>query len=143
MAQALSLARLNHGLTGVNPSVGCCIVDAEGNIIGEGVTGIGGRPHAEQIALEMAGNAAKGSTAYVTLAPCGQRHTDDTPCSVRLIDAGIVRVVCAIDDPHPTGAGGLAALRQAGLQVRLGIKRNIAARLYSKFFDSVESKKQT
>ena len=143
MAQALSLARLNHGLTGVNPSVGCCIVDAEGTLIGEGVTGIGGRPHAEQIALNMAGSAAKGGTAYVTLAPCGQRHTDDIPCSVRLIDAGIVRVVCAIDDPHPIGAGGLAVLRQAGLQVLLGIKQGIASRLYSEFFDRVESKEQT
>ncbi len=143
MARALSLAMRNHGLTGINPSVGCCIVDANGIIIGEGVTGIDGRPHAEQIALDMAGSAAKGGTAYVTLAPCGQRHTDDTPCSVRLIEAGLVRVVCAIDDPHPTGAGGIDVLRQAGLEVLLGIKQNVAAKLYSDFFERIEYEKHT
>lgn len=143
MARALSLAMSNHGQTGLNPSVGCCIVDTDGFVVGEGVTGIGGRPHAEQIALDIAGPAAKGGTAYVTLAPCGQRHTDDTPCSVRLIEAGIVRVVCAIDDPHPTGAGGIAVLRQARLEVLLGTKQDIAAKLYSEFFKRIKYEKHT
>ena len=70
MGRALALAGLNQGLTGANPSVGCVILDTEGHILGEGVTGKGGRPHAEEIALQQAGAGARGGTAYVTLEPC-------------------------------------------------------------------------
>ena len=80
MGRALALAGLNQGLTGPNPSVGCVIVDAEGHIVGEGVTGHGGRPHAEEIALEEAGARARGGTAYVTLEPCRERRLRRSAC---------------------------------------------------------------
>ena len=74
MRRALDLAELQHGRTGVNPSVGCVILDRDGNKLSEAATGDGGRPHAEQIALaSIAVGAAVGGTAYVTLEPCRQR----------------------------------------------------------------------
>ena len=81
MGRALALARLNQGLTGVNPSVGCVILDSHGHIVGDGVTGRGGRPHAEEIALEEAGEAARGGTAYVTLEPCRERSAGGKSCT--------------------------------------------------------------
>lgn len=134
MGQAYWLALWNHGLTGENPSVGCVIVDAHGSVVGEGVTAEGGRPHAEQIALEEAGDLARGGTAYVTLEPCRERSTGEDACSKRLIDAGIARVVCAVADLHPKGAGGFEALRAAGIPVLIGIKKHQIAPLYEEFF---------
>ncbi len=136
MGRALELARLNYGLTGDNPSVGCVLVNAMGHIVGEGVTAFGGRPHAEQIALDMAGDAAKGGTAFVTLEPCRERSTGEDACSRRLIDAGIARVVCAIEDKHPKGAGGFTVLRQAGVKVLTGLKADDALPLYDEFFET-------
>ncbi|WP_293610715.1 bifunctional diaminohydroxyphosphoribosylaminopyrimidine deaminase/5-amino-6-(5-phosphoribosylamino)uracil reductase RibD [Ponticaulis sp.] len=135
MGRALELARLNYGLTGDNPSVGCVLVDPLGRIVGEGVTGEGGRPHAEQIALDDAGDRAALATAYVTLEPCRERSTGEDACSKRLIDAGIGRVVCAIADKHPKGAGGFAALRAAGIPVFVGLKQDDADVLYEDFFN--------
>lgn len=134
MGRALELARLNHGLTGSNPSVGCVIVDPLGRIVGEGVTNVGGRPHAEQIALDDAGTRAEGGTAYVTLEPCRERSTGEDACSTRLIKAGIIRVVCAISDIHPQGAGGFDVLRNAGMSLLVGLKREEARPLYEAFF---------
>jgi diaminohydroxyphosphoribosylaminopyrimidine deaminase/5-amino-6-(5-phosphoribosylamino)uracil reductase len=131
---ALRLAALNQGLTGENPSVGCLIIDASGHLAGIGVTAIGGRPHAEEIALEEAGERARGATAYVTLEPCRERSSGAPSCSHRLIEAGLVRIVCAIADPHPLGQGGLARLRAAGLRVDEGPGRVKAAALYRNFF---------
>lgn len=139
MGRALALAGLNQGLTGVNPSVGCVIVDVHGHIIGEGVTGHGGRPHAEEIALDEAGPRAKGGTAYVTLEPCRERSSGAPSCSNRLVAAGLSRVVVAVEDPHPTARDGLAILRKAGIRVDVGPGRLRAARLYAWFFSSVES----
>lgn len=137
MGEALALARLNQGLTGENPSVGCVILDASGHIIGAGVTGHGGRPHAEEVALAEAGDRARGGTAFVTLEPCRQRSTGADGCATRLKDAGLARVVCAIADPHPSGTGGIRALRAAGARVEVGLKRREAARLYRSFFAAV------
>ncbi len=134
MGRALDLARLNYGLTGDNPSVGCVIVDVYGRIVGEGVTAPGGRPHAEQIALDMAGDLASGATAYVTLEPCRERSTGEDACSTRLIKAGVNRLVCAIADEHPKGAGGFDVLRSAGVSVLIGLKREAASPLYQDFF---------
>lgn len=134
MGRALDLARLNHGLTGDNPSVGCVVVNANGAVVGEGVTAPGGRPHAEQIALDMAGDTANGGTAYVTLEPCRERSTEEAACSRRLIDAGISRVVCAISDEHPKGAGGFDVLKSAGINVFIGLKQDEARPLYEAFF---------
>ena len=134
MGQAYWLALWNYGLTGDNPSVGCVIVDANGAVVGEGVTAEGGRPHAEQVALDEAGDRARGGTAYVTLEPCRERSTDEDACSKRLIDAGIARVVCGVADKHPKGAGGFGALRAAGIPVLTGIKKDQIAPLYEDFF---------
>ncbi|MEZ5946085.1 MAG: bifunctional diaminohydroxyphosphoribosylaminopyrimidine deaminase/5-amino-6-(5-phosphoribosylamino)uracil reductase RibD [Hyphomonas sp.] len=137
MGRAFGLARLNQGMTGVNPSVGCVILDADGHIVGEGVTGIGGRPHAEEIALDIAGGAAKGGTAYVTLEPCRERSQGGKSCSVKLKEAGIGRVVCSVLDPHPVANGGILNLRNAGIRVEVGTGRHVAERLYKAFFASI------
>lgn len=136
MGRALALARLNQGLTGQNPSVGCILLDADGHIAGAGVTGAGGRPHAEEIALDEAGIRARGGTAYVTLEPCRERTSGAASCSTRLAEAGIARVVVAIEDPHPTARDGLRILREAGVQVETGIGRRAAGRLYAWFFQA-------
>jgi pyrimidine deaminase RibD-like protein len=134
MGRALALAGLNQRLTGVNPSVGCVILDSSGHIVGEGVTGKGGRPHAEEVALDEAGAAARGGTAYVTLEPCRERSTGAASCSSRLVSAGIARVVVAIEDPHPTARDGIRILREAGIRVEIGPGRRTAARRYAWFF---------
>ena len=136
MGRALALAGLNQGLTGANPSVGCVILDAQGHVVGEGVTGKGGRPHAEEIALDDAGNRARGGTAYVTLEPCRERSSGTASCSSKLIGAGIRRVVVAIEDPHPTAKDGIRILRDAGVAVEVGTGRRTAAGRYAWFFRS-------
>jgi diaminohydroxyphosphoribosylaminopyrimidine deaminase/5-amino-6-(5-phosphoribosylamino)uracil reductase len=137
MGRAIDLALLNYDLTGDNPSVGCIIVDEFGRIVGQGVTAPGGRPHAEQQALEEAGDRAKGATVYVTLEPCRERSTDDTACSQLLVDAGVARVVCAIADIHPKGVGGFEVLLSAGIQMTIGIKQIEALPLYENFFADI------
>ncbi len=87
MRRAIELAAKNVGLTGDNPSVGCVIVK-DGVVVGEGVTAPGGRPHAEEQALRIAGAAARGATAYVTLEPCGERSSGAASCSQLLAAAG-------------------------------------------------------
>ena len=134
MGRAFQLARLNQGLTAQNPSVGCIILDASGHIVGAGVTGTGGRPHAEEIALEEARGKARSGTAYVTLEPCRERSSGAASCSRKLVEAGIARVVVAIEDPHPTARDGLAVLRDAGVRVETGLGKHAAARLYGWFF---------
>jgi diaminohydroxyphosphoribosylaminopyrimidine deaminase/5-amino-6-(5-phosphoribosylamino)uracil reductase len=134
MGRALALAGLNQGLTDANPSVGCVVLDASGHIAGEGVTGRGGRPHAEEVALREAGSAAQGGTAYVTLEPCRERSNGSPSCSVCLVSAGISRVVVAIEDPHPTARDGIRILREAGIRVDIGAGRSTAARRYAWFF---------
>ena len=119
MAHALALGRRGMGNAWPNPSVGAVLV-REGRIVGRGWTQPGGRPHAERTALDQAGAAARGATAYVTLEPCAH-HGATPPCAEALIAAGITRVVAAIEDPDPRVSGrGLALLRAAGLEVTLG-----------------------
>lgn len=139
MGRALALAGLNHGLTGANPSVGCVIVDARGHIVGEGVTGQGGRPHAEEVALEDAGVRAAGGTAYVTLEPCRERSSGAASCSNKLVSAGIARVVVAIEDPHPTATDGIRILKDAGVRVDIGRGKRRAARLYAWFLRNAKA----
>lgn len=103
-------------MTFPNPRVGCVIVAANGDVVGEGAHQRVGTAHAEVHALEMAGARARGGTAYVTLEPCA--HTGRTgPCAQALIAAGVRRVVIAVPDPNPIAAGGAAILREAGIQV--------------------------
>lgn len=138
MGRALALAGLNQGITGDNPSVGCVILDAHGHVAGEGVTGQGGRPHAEEVALDEAGARARGGTAYVTLEPCRERSSGAASCSSKLAAAGLARVVVAIEDPHPTAKDGIAVLKAAGIQVLIGPGRPRAARLYAWFFATTQ-----
>src|ERR1700722_20068806 len=97
MRAALGLARRGLGRTWPNPTVGCVLVN-RGRVVGRGWTQAGGRPHAETEALQRAGDAAAGSTAYVSLEPCSH-HGQTPPCAEALIAAGIKRVVVAVEDP--------------------------------------------
>lgn len=126
MALALMLGRRGQGRCWPNPAVGCVIV-REGRIVGRGTTGAGGRPHAERVALDRAGPAARGATAYVSLEPCAH-HGQTPPCAEALIGAGVARVVVAVRDTDPRVAGrGLALLRAAGVEVSEGILAEEAA----------------
>jgi len=133
MALALSLGRRAMGTTWPNPAVGCVIVK-DGRLIGRGITAAGGRPHAETVALQMAGAAAKGAVVYVTLEPCA--HTGQTPpCAQILVKAGVSRVVSAIEDPDPRVAGkGHQILRDAGIGVTTNCLADQAARDHAGFF---------
>jgi diaminohydroxyphosphoribosylaminopyrimidine deaminase/5-amino-6-(5-phosphoribosylamino)uracil reductase len=133
MARAIELARARLGRTAPNPSVGCVIVRG-GVIVGEGATGDGGRPHAEEIALKAAGEKAEDSTAYVSLEPCNARSSGALSCSQLMIAAGIERVVIACEDPHPLGAHGVSRLGAAGVEVMLGVLRSEAEALNCGFF---------
>lgn len=133
MKAALGLARRGLGLVWPNPAVGCLLV-RDGRVVGRGWTAPGGRPHAETQALDMAGEQARGATAYVTLEPCSH-HGKTGPCAEALIKAGIVRVVVAVDDPDPRVSGrGLEMLRKAGISVDLGLLADEAAEVNAGFF---------
>jgi diaminohydroxyphosphoribosylaminopyrimidine deaminase/5-amino-6-(5-phosphoribosylamino)uracil reductase len=120
MRAAIALSRRALGTTWPNPAVGCVIVQ-EGAIIAQGVTAPGGRPHAETQTLAMAGEGARGATAYVTLEPCSH-HGQTPPCAQALIDAGVARVVIGARDPDPRVDGaGAALLREAGIEVTEGV----------------------
>ncbi|MEL7130140.1 MAG: riboflavin biosynthesis protein RibD [Pseudomonadota bacterium] len=134
MARALLLAQGQRGRTGKNPAVGCVITGADGQVLSEAATGDGGTLHAEQLALDFLGGKAPGATAYVTLEPCRARSTDGQSCSERLLSAGIARLVCAIQDVHPNGAGGLERLRTANIAVETGLLADEAEILYADFF---------
>lgn len=133
MRHAIALARTNLGNTGVNPAVGCVIVAGRA-VVGEGATQVGGRPHAEEQALEQAGAAARGAIAYVTLEPCGERSNGTASCSLRLADAGVSRVVIACEDLSTYAAGrGVERLRAAGVTVELGVLEAEARALYADY----------
>ena len=136
MRAALALGRRGLGSTWPNPSVGCVLV-RNGRVVGRGTTAPGGRPHAEQIALERAGAAANGATAFVTLEPCSH-HGRTPPCADALIAAGVRRVVVGCIDPFPLVDGaGLARLRAAGVEVVTGVLEAEAAALHEGFFSRV------
>lgn len=123
---ALALARRGLGQVAPNPAVGCIIV-RRGRIVGRGWTQPGGRPHAETVALEQAGSAAKGANVYVTLEPCAH-HGKTPPCAEALIKAGIARCFIALEDPDPRVRGsGAAMLRKAGIEVESGLLMEDAA----------------
>jgi diaminohydroxyphosphoribosylaminopyrimidine deaminase / 5-amino-6-(5-phosphoribosylamino)uracil reductase len=137
MQRALELARRGIGLTSPNPSVGCVILDAAGQVTGEGWHEYDLLDHAEIVALKKAGmhpaGRLRGGTAYVTLEPCN--HTGRTgPCTEALIAAGIKRVVAATLDPNPKVAGhGAERLRTAGIEVDLGVCQAQSRRLNEGF----------
>jgi diaminohydroxyphosphoribosylaminopyrimidine deaminase/5-amino-6-(5-phosphoribosylamino)uracil reductase len=120
MARASALADAARQRTPPNPWVGCVLV-ADGTVVGEGATAAPGGPHAEAAALATAGPRAAGATAYVTLEPCAHQGRTG-PCTAALRDAGVARVVVAVEDPDPEVRGrGIAALRDAGVEVVVGV----------------------
>jgi diaminohydroxyphosphoribosylaminopyrimidine deaminase / 5-amino-6-(5-phosphoribosylamino)uracil reductase len=127
MRRAVALADSVRGHTSPNPAVGAVVLSARGKILGEGATAPSGGPHAEIIALAQAGAAASGATVVVTLEPCA--HTGRTgPCADALLDAGVRRVVYAVDDPNPVAAGGAARLDAGGVVVVSGLEAELAER---------------
>jgi diaminohydroxyphosphoribosylaminopyrimidine deaminase/5-amino-6-(5-phosphoribosylamino)uracil reductase len=137
MARALLLAERGRGRTSPNPMVGAVIVDDEGVVVGRGSHEKAGGPHAEVHALADAGSRARGATLYCTLEPCS--HTGRTgPCAPRVVEAGIRRAVIAVEDPNPRVAGrGLDILRQHGIEVAVGVRRDEAERLNQAFFTTM------
>ncbi len=133
MRQALALAAKGLFTTSPNPRVGCVVV-RDGEVVGTGWHARAGGPHAETLALQDAGDRARGATAYVTLEPCA--HIGRTgPCTEALIKAGISMVVAATEDPNPqVGGRGLERLRSAGLMVRVGLLSDQAQALNRGFF---------
>ncbi|MFL5297017.1 MAG: bifunctional diaminohydroxyphosphoribosylaminopyrimidine deaminase/5-amino-6-(5-phosphoribosylamino)uracil reductase RibD [Phenylobacterium sp.] len=131
MRRAIALASGRVGLTGDNPAVGCVIV-RDGAVVGEAATAAGGRPHAEEQALDAAGEAARGAIAYVTLEPCGERSAGHASCGERLAAAGVVRVLAACPDASALASGrGPLWLQAAGVAYDLGLLREEAERLYA------------
>jgi diaminohydroxyphosphoribosylaminopyrimidine deaminase / 5-amino-6-(5-phosphoribosylamino)uracil reductase len=129
MARALFHAARGRGRTSPNPAVGAVVVTPDGVVVGQGYHKRAGEPHAEIHALNMAGVRARGATLYCTLEPCS--HTGRTgPCAVRVVEAGIARVVAAIEDPNPLVCGrGFAYLRERGVTVNVGLAAAAATRL--------------
>jgi diaminohydroxyphosphoribosylaminopyrimidine deaminase/5-amino-6-(5-phosphoribosylamino)uracil reductase len=137
MARALRLAGRGAFTTKPNPMVGC-VIAKEGEAVGEGWHQRAGGPHAEVLALQAAGDAARGATAYVTLEPCS--HVGRTgPCADALIAAGIARVVGAMRDPNPLVDGaGFERLRAAGIEVENGLMEPLARALNRGFLSRIE-----
>lgn len=138
MARALELARKGLYSTHPNPRVGCVIV-RDGQVVGEGWHARAGEPHAEVHALRQAGERARGATAYVTLEPCSH-HGRTPPCADALVNAGVARVVAAMQDPNPQVAGrGLLRLMDAGIAVQSGVLESEARALNAGFIKRMET----
>ena len=133
LKQALELARQGIGLASPNPCVGAIIVDERGRIVGRGSHTYQGKKHAEVLAIEEAGEKARGNTLYINLEPCS--HVGRTgPCADAVIEAGIQRVVASMRDPNPLVSGeGFAKLRAAGIEVLEGILEDEARKLNESF----------
>ncbi|MEO1238939.1 MAG: bifunctional diaminohydroxyphosphoribosylaminopyrimidine deaminase/5-amino-6-(5-phosphoribosylamino)uracil reductase RibD [Pseudomonadota bacterium] len=137
MSHALALGARGLGRVWPNPAVGCVLV-RDTRIVGRGWTQPGGRPHAEVRALAQAGSLARGATVYVSLEPCAH-HGKTGPCADALIDAGVARVVSAVEDPDPRVAGqGHARLIAAGIDVTTGVMEAQARRAHAGFFNRIQ-----
>jgi diaminohydroxyphosphoribosylaminopyrimidine deaminase/5-amino-6-(5-phosphoribosylamino)uracil reductase len=133
LRRALELAQKSFGLASPNPCVGAVLVDSSGNVVGEGFHTYEGVKHAEVLAIDQAGEKARGSTLYINLEPCSHQGRTG-PCADAVIGAGITRVVASMPDPNPAVSGkGLARLRQAGVQVASGILEEEARPLNDAF----------
>jgi diaminohydroxyphosphoribosylaminopyrimidine deaminase/5-amino-6-(5-phosphoribosylamino)uracil reductase len=136
MGRAIELAGRGLGTVSPNPVVGCVVLDAAGEVVGEGWHVVAGGPHAEVAALQDAGERASGGTAVVTLEPCS--HTGRTgACTTALLAAGIRRVVFAVDDPNPLARGGADVLRAAGIEVESGVLEADAERVNEAWLHTV------
>ena len=137
MGAAVALGERGRGNTAPNPNVGCVIVKG-GIVVGRGWTQPGGRPHAEAMALAEAGEAAPGATAYVTLEPCCHESERGPACADLLAEAGVARVVAALEDPDPRMAGsGFERLRSARIEVETGPGAEAARRSMAGFLTRV------
>ena len=117
LERALELAERGRGTTYPNPVVGAVVV-RDGEVVGEGWHERKGGPHAEVVALEAAGEQARGATLFLTMEPCSH-HGATPPCTAAVLDAGVARVVAGSLDPNPDAAGGLELLRERGVEVEL------------------------
>jgi diaminohydroxyphosphoribosylaminopyrimidine deaminase/5-amino-6-(5-phosphoribosylamino)uracil reductase len=134
MERALFHAARGSGRTSPNPLVGAVVVSADGVVVGQGFHERAGEPHAEVHALAAAGPRARGATLYCTLEPCCHQGRTG-PCVSRIVDAGIVRVVAAVEDPNPAVRGrGFAILRSRGVAVEVGLSAAMAVALNLPFF---------
>jgi diaminohydroxyphosphoribosylaminopyrimidine deaminase / 5-amino-6-(5-phosphoribosylamino)uracil reductase len=133
MQRCLDLARQAEGRTAPNPMVGAVIVKAGAGVIGEGWHPQAGAPHAEVFALQQAGAAAAGATLYVNLEPCSH-HGRTPPCAEAIVQAGLAQVVVGMVDPNPQVAGrGIDRLRQAGIEVIVGVEEAACQELNEAF----------
>ncbi len=133
MRRAHELARAGVGLVSPNPAVGAVVVDAAGREVGAGTHTYDGVKHAEVLALEQAGNAARGGTLYLNLEPCSHQGRTG-PCADAVIAAGIRRVLCSMEDPNPQVTGqGFAKLRASGIKVEVGLFEAEAKKLNESF----------
>lgn len=134
-----AIALTNRAQTFPSPCVGCVIVKDD-QIIGEGFTQEGGRPHAEYVALEIAGNLAIGADIYVTLEPCAHESIRGPTCSKLIIDAKPKNVFIAMQDPDPRTMGkGIAALKANGINVHFGLLEDDAKLAHSEFINYINS----
>jgi diaminohydroxyphosphoribosylaminopyrimidine deaminase/5-amino-6-(5-phosphoribosylamino)uracil reductase len=134
MARALFHAARGRGRTSPNPLVGAVVVSTDGVIVGQGHHQRAGEPHAEVHALGEAGGRARGATLYCTLEPCCHQGRTG-PCVERIVEAGVGRVVAAVEDPNPLVSGrGFAYLRDRGVQVDVGLSAPAAAAINAAFF---------
>jgi len=140
LRRALELARKGVALTSPNPCVGAAIVTPAGETVGEGFHTYDGRKHAEILAIEQAGEQARGTTLYLNLEPCSHQGRTG-PCADALIAVGIRRVVCSMQDPNPEVAGqGFAKLRAAGIKVEVGLLEAEAKKLNEAFAKYIRHK---
>lgn len=141
MRRALAHAWQGWGRTTPNPLVGACVVTPDGVVVGQGAHERAGEAHAEVHALNEAGDLARGATLYCTLEPCS--HVGRTgPCAQRIIEAGIARVVAAMEDPFPLVQGrGFAMLRAHGIRVEVGLEHDAALRLNQPFLTAVRKQR--
>ncbi|MDH5767232.1 MAG: bifunctional diaminohydroxyphosphoribosylaminopyrimidine deaminase/5-amino-6-(5-phosphoribosylamino)uracil reductase RibD, partial [Gammaproteobacteria bacterium] len=136
MARAIQLAKKGLYTTEPNPRVGCVIVK-DNKIVGEGWHEKAGEGHAEINALKQAGKNAEGATVYVTLEPCSH-HGKTPPCADALIEAGVQRVIAAMEDPNPRVSGnGLSKLAKAGIEVESGLMEAQARELNPGFIKRI------
>ena len=139
MRRAFDLSARGAGLVAPNPLVGAVVVAPDGTVVGEGWHEGPGSPHAEVVALDAAGERARGATLYVSLEPCSHRGRTP-PCAPRVVEAGVARVVAAMLDPNPLVDGrGIRILRDGGVEVEVGVLEAEAARLNAGFLTHVRT----
>jgi diaminohydroxyphosphoribosylaminopyrimidine deaminase/5-amino-6-(5-phosphoribosylamino)uracil reductase len=140
LAAAACLAERARSLSQPNPAVGAILVKG-GLVVGRGWTGAGGRPHAEAVALEQAGEAARGATLYVTLEPCAHKSARGPACADLLADAALARAVVGVGDPDPRTAGqGMARLQAAGTDTILADDEGCRASLAGYLMRTLEKR---